>query len=94
MSSSKRKDKRHSLDDFTYANAAIKDRMSKREAASLCSECNGSDRIDDSKAQVGCNFCPRWYHRECINDFIDMSDKKVKRFDFYCKFCLKKRRLE
>lgn len=52
-----------------------------------CGICKGRDGV--LPGWIGCNACPRWYHRKCLgNDaLLDMTDEEVLDLEFVCGKC-------
>ena len=54
----------------------------------MCHACYGEDGLDDGSNWIGCNRCPRWYHKTCLSlNLEEMSDSEITSFDFVCKIC-------
>ena len=54
----------------------------------ICSACLGREGFNKGSNWIGCNRCPRWYHKSCLSENIaQMSLKKLQAFNFICNFC-------
>ena len=53
-----------------------------------CNACGGEEGQDDVDKWIGCNKCPRWYHKYCLSeDYENMSLEEIKELNFICNFC-------
>ena len=56
-----------------------------------CQACGRDDEKDDAAAWIGCQKCPRWFHKWCINDsYSALSIKDIAKLDFTCFECEKR----
>ena len=66
------------------------DSLENTENQNMCHACYGEDGLDDGIKWIGCNHCPRWYHKTCLSlGLEEMSDTEIATFDFVCKSCEK-----
>ena len=43
-----------------------------------CGACYGENGLDDPARWIGCNRCPRWYHKGCLSEEIEqMSSEEI-----------------
>ncbi|PIK54125.1 hypothetical protein BSL78_08966 [Apostichopus japonicus] len=55
----------------------------------ICDICEQCYRDDDDD-WVGCEWCPRWFHKGCtdIADIHDMSEREIHSVEWFCHHCL------
>ena len=60
-----------------------------------CFACGGSEDKNRPAAWMGCNYCPRWYHRSCLSEgYTSLTSDEIKNLDFKCNECLKLQKLK
>ena len=54
--------------------------------ATKCPKCG---KGDEGGVMVGCDTCPRWWHKECTGDpdIKDLSDSDLEAYLFDCLYC-------
>ena len=53
-----------------------------------CYGCLGREDWEDGPKWIGCNDCPRWYHKACLSkEVMEMTSRELKKFNFVCKPC-------
>lgn len=56
----------------------------------ICSGCLGDDGVEDHFKWIGCNKCPRWYHKSCLAEELEqMSQEEIEAYNFICNICTK-----
>ena len=56
----------------------------------ICCACMGNEGLSEGENWIGCNICPRWYHRSCLSeDFEDLTENEIEDLDYVCPSCLK-----
>lgn len=60
----------------------------------LAEEMSGGDeQKDEPDVWIGCEYCFRWFHKECLaDDFTSMTEDEIKAFDFKCRTCQKSKK--
>ena len=65
------------------------------ESEEACAACGGENRKDEPQAWIGCEYCFRWFHKECqTEDYSNTSEDKLKALDFKCNVCSKSKRVK
>lgn len=55
-----------------------------------CEACFGNEDLDDNSKWIGCNKCPRWFHKGCVSDDVEeMDEEELREFNFICHYCSK-----
>lgn len=55
-----------------------------------CDACLGNDGLEDNHKWIGCNRCPRWFHKFCLNENVEqMSSEELEAYNFICTPCTK-----
>ena len=55
-----------------------------------CGACMGTDGLDEANNWIGCNSCPRWFHKSCLSGGVEeMDEEEILRFHFKCPICEK-----
>ena len=55
-----------------------------------CGACLGTDGLDEANNWIGCNSCPRWFHKSCLSGGVEeMDEEEILRFHFKCPICEK-----
>ncbi|KAK9751722.1 hypothetical protein QE152_g4791 [Popillia japonica] len=62
------------------------DAEKERIKCSLCEDDLYSDTEEDSEKNIGCDYCPRWYHLRCT-EFAACTYDEVATRDFTCDVC-------
>ena len=58
------------------------------EPSNDCQACGGDDQQDNVYAWIGCNDCPRWFHKYCLGvEYENMSLKEMNKINYMCKIC-------
>ena len=58
-----------------------------------CGACLGTDGLDEANNWIGCNSCPRWFHKSCLSGGVEeMDEEEILRFHFKCPICEKSER--
>lgn len=53
-----------------------------------CYKCSGPFMPSEADQWIGCNRCPRWFHKSCVDaDISNMSDAEIEEFYFECLYC-------
>ena len=51
----------------------------------ICFACGGDNEKSNIDAWIGCNYCSRWYHKECLGaNFETLSREETEEMDFKC----------
>ena len=53
-----------------------------------CGACYGENGLDDHDRWIGCNRCPRWFHKGCLSEEIEqMNSEEIEVFNLICNTC-------
>jgi len=75
------------LEDITYMET---DSDEGDDSNEKCSACFGEDGLDDNAKWIGCNRCPRWFHKSCLSERVEqMTDEELEMYNFICQHCTK-----
>ncbi|PIK38131.1 hypothetical protein BSL78_25043, partial [Apostichopus japonicus] len=57
----------------------------------MCAKCKKPYEDDDDN-WIGCEFCERWFHKECtdIMDAAELSDTELSELEWQCDHCMEK----
>lgn len=73
--------------DIRYADSSDDDIESERNC---CGACEGTENWNEGNMWIGCESCPRWFHKACLSDDLaKMSVKELKKYEFNCPVCVK-----
>ena len=63
------------------------------ETSNECQACGGDENQEEADAWMGCNACPRWYHKYCLGEeYENLALEEMQKIKFICKYCIKSNR--
>ena len=61
------------------------------ETDNECAACGGNEEVENAEVWLGCQHCPRWFHKYCVEGgYESMSLDELRKVEFICNTCLKK----